>query len=65
MRVAATTGGVTERMETSRRQNTAFMSSNVVHKMMVEQEGRKKKVMGSKNEKKGKYKIEERCENQM
>lgn len=58
MRVAATTGGATERMETSRRQNAAFKSRTVVHKMkklkmkkQAEHEGRKKKVMGSKNEK--------------
>jgi len=45
-------------METSRRQNAAFKSRTVVHKMkklkmkkQAEHEGRKKKVMGSKNEK--------------
>jgi hypothetical protein len=61
LRVAATTEGATERMETSRRQNTAFTPKTVVHKMkklkmkkQVEHERRKKKVTGSKNGKKRK-----------
>jgi hypothetical protein len=59
LRVAATTGVVTERMETSRRQNTEFMPRTLVHKKkklkikkQAEHQGRKKNVMESKTEKK-------------
>jgi hypothetical protein len=58
LRVAATIGGATERMEISGGKTQRFTPRIVVHKIkklkmkkQVEHEGRKKKVMGSKNEK--------------
>lgn len=60
MRVAATTGAVTEHMETStRRQNKAFTSRTAVRKD-EERKAQTKKEKGNRKQKtkKGKYKIE-------
>jgi hypothetical protein len=54
LRVAATTGGATERMETSRGKTQHFTPRIVVHKMkkQVEHEGRKRRQREAKMKKK-------------